>query len=205
MTDLLVDRAMILLARLITGCRGRWLAPPPVGVPAVFFGNHTSHLDALAIWAALPGPIRRRCRPVAARDYWEATPLRRWLAERVLHALLIERHNVTRQNNPLPPMISALETGDSLILFPEGHRNEEAETGAFRSGLFHLARRRPDVPLYPVWLENLNRILPRGEYLFVPLIGSVIIGPPIHLESGENREVFLDRAKNAVAALRGRR
>lgn len=204
MTDAIIGTAFVLLARLITGCRGRWLAPPPVAQPAVFFGNHTSHLDALAIWSALPRAIRLRCRPVAARDYWERSALRRWVARRALRALLIERQRVGRHNNPLPHLVEVLDKGEALILFPEGGRRDEQQTGEFRSGLYHLARKRPAVPLYPVLLENLNRILPRGEHLIVPLIGSVLIGKPLFLAEGERKEDFLARAREAVEALRSR-
>lgn len=200
----MIDAALVLLTRMITGCRGRWLSPPPLDGAAIFYGNHTSHLDALAIWSALPGVIRRRCRPVAARDYWERTALRRWVARRGLRALLIERQQVDRQHNPLPQMVEVLDRGETLILFPEGGRRDEPETGEFRSGLYHLARKRPETPLYPVLLENLNRILPRGEFLVVPLIGAVTVGEPIRLLEGERKEEFLARARAAVENLRRR-
>lgn len=198
----MIDGLLAFASRTITGCRGRWAAPPPSPAqPAVFFGNHTSHLDALAIWAALPPQLRRRCRPVAARDYWQKTSLRRFVAERALRALLIERRNVDRRNNPLPLMTAALDAGDSLILFPEGTRSDEAG-GVFRAGLYHLAHKRPDIPLVPVLLRNLNRVLPRGELLIVPIIGSAIFGAPIHLAAGETRDSFLSRARAAVTDLR---
>src|SRR6185503_12836372 len=109
---------------------------------------------------ALPEPVRMLTRLVAARDYWAASRLRRHVAERVFKAVLIERKKPTPQDNPLDAMISALGTDQSLIVFPEGGRSSAPEPGPFKGGLFHLARKRPDVDLVPVWMENLNRILP---------------------------------------------
>jgi len=71
----------------------------------------------------------------------------------------------------------------------------------FKSGLFHLARNRPDVEFVPVLIENLNRILPKGEFLPVPVLGSVIFGTPMRLEANEAKAAFLERARAAIQAL----
>jgi 1-acyl-sn-glycerol-3-phosphate acyltransferase len=116
----------------------------------------------------------------------------------VFHALLIQRQKVTAEDNPLRDMLAALDRGDSLIIFPEGTRSSNPEPQRFKSGLFHLAKDRPTVEFVPVYLENLNRILPKGEILPVPLLGSVTIGAPIRLEAEETKEAFLERARQAV-------
>ena len=89
-----------------------------------------------------------------------------------------------------------------MILFPEGTRGTGQPVASFRSGLYHLARARPDVELIPVALENLNRILPKGEAIPVPMISRVTFGPELRLEPGEDKETFLERARRAVDALR---
>ena len=184
--------------RALCGARARWQGCEPAGRQRIYFANHTSHLDAVVLWATLPPIFRARTRPVAARDYWTASRIRLWLAEKVFHALLIERHKVTTEVNPLRDMLAALDAGDSLILFPEGTRSSNPEPQTFKSGLFHLAKQRPEVEFVPVYLENLNRILPKGEMLPVPLLGSVTIGAPVRLEQGETKESFLERARLAV-------
>jgi 1-acyl-sn-glycerol-3-phosphate acyltransferase len=146
--------------------------------------------------------FREKTRPVAAKDYWTVNALRRWLANDVFRALLIERRKVTSENNPLREMLAVLDAGDSLIIFPEGGRFPGPEPQKFKAGLFHLAKDRPQVQFVPVYLENLNRILPKGEILPVPLLGSITIGSPIRLESGETKADFLDRARLAVWSLR---
>ena len=186
------------LFRALCGAQARWRGCEPGSHQRIYFANHTSHLDAVVLWATLPPSIRTRTRPVAARDYWAASRIRLWLAEKVFHALLIQRQKVTPQDNPLRDMLSALDNGDSLIIFPEGTRSSNQEPQQFKSGLFHLAKDRAAVEFVPVYLENLNRILPKGEILPVPLLGSVTIGTPIRLEAGETKEAFLERARQAV-------
>lgn len=170
--------------------------------PFVIFANHSSHLDFAVIWAALPESLREFVRPVAGRDYWNRGALRRWLAAKVFKAVLIERQNVTVANNPLEPILAALAAGESLIVFPEGTRNPDGEIRPFKGGLYHIARAMPAVPLVPVLLDNLNRILPKGHVLAVPLIAHLAIGQAMTLQPGEAKPDFLARAQAALAALR---
>jgi len=190
------------LAKLVSGANVRWAGCGPEPRQRVYFANHTSNLDALVVWASLPPPVRELTRPVAARDYWSQGPLRRYLANRVLNAVLIERKKPTAHDNPLADMLAALGDRYSLIIFPEGGRQTGLELAPFKSGLFHLAKDRPEVEFVPVLIENLNRILPKGEFLPVPLLGSVSFGAAIRLETGEGKARFLERAQAAVKALR---
>jgi 1-acyl-sn-glycerol-3-phosphate acyltransferase len=191
------------LVRTLTGVHVRWVGVEPALTQRIYFANHTSNLDAVVLWAALPPPIRERTRPVAAQDYWTRGIVRPYLARRVFHAVLIERKNVTVKNNPLTPMLAALESGSSLIIFPEGGRMAGGEPAAFKSGIHHLAMKRPDVELVPAWIDNVNRVLPKGEFLPVPLLGSVTLGAPLKLAAGETKEAFLSRARAALCELGG--
>ncbi len=188
--------------RLLCGTRARWQGCAPDSRPRIYFGNHTSNLDALVIWAALPPSLRSLTRPVAARDYWQRGPLRRFLAHHIFHAVLIERRKVTAHDHPIDALVDALGNRNSLILFPEGGRCPGPEPAPFKSGLFHLARRRPDLELVPIYLENLNRVLPKGEVLPVPMLCRLVVGRPLDRVDGESKAEFLERARLAVWNLR---
>lgn len=200
------------VARGITGVQVQWAGCEPDERQRIYFANHTSHLDFVVLWSALPSEIRVRTRPIAARDYWEETPLRRYLAENVFHAVLLERGSMAKTKHPeeahfvgrhlIEDMASALGDSNSLILFPEGTRGTGERMAAFRSGIYHLALRRPDVELVPAYLENLNRILPKGEFLPVPMLSLLTFGKPIQVEPGEEKDAFLERAREAVSSLR---
>jgi len=197
-----VTGLVVTLIKLISGANVRWSGCSPDTRQRVYFANHTSNLDAAVIWASLPPDVRSLTRPVAARDYWLKGKTRPYLANKVFHAVLIERHKVSAHDNPIDHLLEALGTRHSLIIFPEGTRSLTGEIGPFKSGLYHLARRRPDVEFVPVLIDNLNRILPKGEFLAVPLLSSVSFGTPLHLMPDEPKQSFLDRARAAVMNLR---
>lgn len=196
------------LCRLVTGAHPRWLSDPTSTAPRVYFANHCSHLDTLVVWSTLPDALRERTRPVAARDYWGHGAIRGYLAGRVFHALLIDRKSVEgrdlaerHRQETLDAMTAVLDAGESLILYPEGTRGTGDAIQPFRAGLYHLARARPAVPLVPVYLGNLARILPKGASLPVPMQGQVVFGPELHVVDGETKQDFLDRGRTAVLSL----
>ncbi|MGQ0637189.1 MAG: lysophospholipid acyltransferase family protein [Planctomycetaceae bacterium] len=198
----MITRVTAAIVRLLTGVRGDWRGCAPDTRQRIYFANHTSNLDGPTLWAALPPAVREVTRPVAARDYWSAGRLRRYLAEHVFRAVLIERKAPTARDNPIADMLQAIGDRHSLIIFPEGGRFSGPDPVEFKAGLFHLARKRPDLELVPVLLDNLNRILPKGELLPAPLIASATFGTPLQLNADEPRDVFLKRARQAVVDLR---
>jgi 1-acyl-sn-glycerol-3-phosphate acyltransferase len=186
----------------VTGAQARWIGCAPAAVQRIYFGNHASHADFALIWASLPYDLRVRTRPVAGADYWAKGRLRSWLIHEVLHGVLIERGGHARTRDPIDIIVEALDGGDSLIVFPEGTRNTTDEVLLpFKSGIHRVAVRRPDVQFVPVWMENLGRVLPKGEFLPVPLLCSVNFGAPLKLEPGEPKAAFLGRTRQALLDL----
>ncbi len=183
--------------RLFTGVR-RLQAPPHGEGQAVFYANHMSNLDFAAVWAALPHETRTMTSPAAALDYWGKSATRRWVACELFQAVLIARQGITRANNPIEQLAACLEQGRSVLIFPEGTRRSDGEVGEFKGGLHHLARRFPSVPLVPVHLENLNRILPKGTILPVPIIAQAHFREPIKFQEDESKADFLLRARAAL-------
>ena len=204
----MIATALAAACRLISGAAVEWRSDPNADVQRIYFGNHSSHLDFIIIWSALPARLRRFARPVAGRDYWEQGAVRRYLASQVFHAVLIERGHAGSDNAVAAARASiqrmAEEMGDrqSLIVFPEGTRSLDGEVGVFKSGLYHLSRARPDAELIPVHLENLNRILPKGEVLPVPMLSRVVFGPRVETSAGEDKHAFLTKARAAVMQLK---
>lgn len=199
------------LARGISGVQVRWAGCGPEHRQRIYFANHTSHLDFVVLWSALPGEERARTRPVAAMDYWRKG-VRRYLAEKVFRAILVRRRTpaqavskeqaIAEARATIDKLAEAMGETESLILFPEGTRGNGETIAPFRSGLYYLAKRKPEVELVPVYLENLYRILPKGEVMPAPLVCVLTFGAPMHIGEAEDKESFLARARAAVQTLR---
>lgn len=189
------------LVRVLTGSQARWYGCPPKAEQRIYFANHQSHADLVMIWAALPKELRGCTRAIAAKDYWTKTPFKKWLTTAVFNVIYVSRER-SADEDPLEPLVEALTHGDSIILFPEGTRGNAEEPQPFKAGLYNLALKFPKVDLVPAWINNVQRVMPKGEVVPVPVLCSVTFGAPIHLGDGEERRAFLDRARLAVIALR---
>ena len=189
------------IIRALTGAQARWQGCPPKAEQRIYFANHQSHADLVLMWAALPEELRSITRPIAAKDYWTKTPFKKWITTAVFNAIYVDRVK-TGEQDPLEPLINALASGDSIILFPEGTRGNQEEPQKFKSGLYNLALKFPDVVLVPAWINNVQRVMPKGEVVPVPILCSVTFGVPIALGLQEERADFLTRAREAVIALR---
>lgn len=191
---------LLIVCKLVTGVQARWYSPPCDAV-TICYANHTSHLDGLVIWSSFPKKLRKLVHPVVAKDYWEKNSLKKFIAIEVFNSVLINRHTNTHEN-PLQPLIVTLEKQQSLILFPEGTRGNGEQIVDFKSGLYHLAKQFPHIHFVPVYLNNLNRVLPKGSKLVVPIICSAIFGSAISpLHENETKADFLLRAKQALKDL----
>jgi len=195
----LIGTLIVAATRVLVGGQGVWVGCAPSEKQRIYFANHSSHLDTILVWAAMPPELRRRVRPVAAADYWGKGRLQRHIALKVLNAVLIDRQ--TRSSDPLEPLKAALAAGDSLILFPEGTRGTGELPSSFKPGLYHLAKAFQAVELVPVFLDNLRRALPKGSLIPVPLSCVARFGAPIRIEEGEAKAEFLERARNAVVTM----
>lgn len=196
--------AIILFARLLTGMQTRWSDCLPEKVQRVYFANHSSHGDFVLIWGCLPPELRSLTRPVAGADYWNTSALRRFIGLNVFNALLIDRtaNRMDGGTDPVARMRDALHEGASLILFPEGTRNTSDERLLpLKSGIYHLANACPEIEFIPVWIDNLNRVMPKGEIIPVPLLCTVTFGEPVRLQAGEHKETFLTRCRERLLSL----
>ncbi len=198
----LVAAGVVGLARILAGGNVLRIGFTPDEKQRIYFANHTSHLDFILVWSALPPRLRVLTRPVAGKDYWDKGGLRGYISREVFNSVLIERDRVNRTTNPIDVLLEGLGDRHSLIVFPEGTRGNGSEIAPFKSGLYRVAVARPDIELVPVYLDNLARVLPTGEFFPVPMLASVSFGEPMRVEEGEEKQAFLDRARKAVLELR---
>lgn len=190
-------------ARLLTGARSLWVGCEPELKQRIYYANHNSHIDFILLWSSLPTHIRRKTRPIAASDYWLKDGLRRFLIQDTFSGVTIQR-NRSDQQDPLQPVKNVLAEGYSIIFFPEGTRNlnDDVEMLQFKSGLYHLSQQFPDVEVVPVWISNLKRVMPKGAFIPLPLLSTVIFGKPLALDQLTGKDQFLQHAQQQLLKLK---
>lgn len=185
----------------ITGVQSVWLTEFTQPTQCIYYANHASHIDFILLWASLPKVLRQKTRPVAAAEYWEKNVLRRFLIHRVFHGITVHRTG-HQKRYALDEIKKALKQGDSIIFFPEGTRNlkEDCLLLPFKSGLYHLVESFPEVACMPVWITNLNRVMPKGAFIPLPLLSQVTFGCPLQ-HSNLVKKDFLIHASQQLLAL----
>lgn len=199
----MIGPLLLAATRFLVGGHPRWVGSAPTNRQRIYFANHGSHLDTIVIWFALPESLRAKTHPVAGRDYWGTGRLRRYIGLDVLNSVLVDRTGQGPKEDVLRPLHDMLRDGHSLIIFPEGTRGTERLPGPFKAGLYNLALAHPQVELIPVYLENLSRAFPKGALLPAPIACTARFGAPLAVQPGEDKRVFLERARAAVTELAG--
>jgi 1-acyl-sn-glycerol-3-phosphate acyltransferase len=169
--------------------------------PAIIVANHNSHLDTLVLMTLLPVRELAKVRPVAAADYFLRNRWLGWLALNLIRIVPLARSVRVCDRHRLDGCVEALEQGDILILFPEGTRGEPEQLSEFKPGIAHLARRFPDTPVVPVFLDGLGKALPKGESLLVPFNCHAKVGETM-IWNGDKRKYLRDlqRHLNCLSA-----
>ncbi|MDR1285914.1 MAG: 1-acyl-sn-glycerol-3-phosphate acyltransferase [Campylobacteraceae bacterium] len=189
---------LINFAKFLTGVRLIWRDCEPVAKQRIYYANHSSHADFVLIWSALPKHIRENTRAIAAADYWSKTAIRKFMIHKMFNAVLVDRSAKTL--NPLKPILEALRDGYSIIIFPEGTRNKEDVLLPFKSGIYLLAKENPEIEIVPIWLDNFKRVMPKGHFIPLPLLCTLVAGSAVKLKEGETKQEFLNRLRDKLIA-----
>jgi 1-acyl-sn-glycerol-3-phosphate acyltransferase len=153
--------------------------------PAIFIGNHSSHMDLFVLFTALPERYRRRIAWGGAADRWFITGRQGIKKQPWYFALTMNVFPVQRGGGraALSYAEELLDRGWSLGIFPEGTRTTSGKMGHFRHGVSILALAK-NVPVVPIWMEGLRAMRPKGTKEITPGPALARIGPPIYLAPG---------------------
>ena len=195
----LVVRPVVLIG---LGLKVRHRDRLPQNGPAILVANHNSHLDTLVLMTLLPAKLVPRIRPVAAADYFLANPLVAWFSQTVIGIIPVHRGGASPTGrDPLAGAAAALSVGDLVIVFPEGTRGEPEEMTELKTGVAHLAKRFPEVPVVPVFLHGLGKSLPKGRFIPVPFFVDVVVGESLF--GNQDHHAFVHELSRIIETLDG--
>lgn len=170
--------------------------------PCIIMPNHTSYLDGVALWCALPAHIRNRTAFAAAKDvvyeeYWYLT----WLIELLFNTFPFVRTENESIRPSLEQMGDLLETGYSIILFPEGKLSVTGELQPLKAGAGIVATQM-GVPIVPVALMGTRDIVPYGA-LFPRKRGTIVVrfGKSIRYVRSDNHGQVTEKIFNNLKKL----
>ncbi|MBD2258005.1 lysophospholipid acyltransferase family protein [Pseudanabaena sp. FACHB-2040] len=193
---------------LLLGLRIQHRQRLPRSGPAILVANHNSHLDTFVILSLFPLSMAHRLRPVANEEYFlKQSCWLAWFSRHVLDIIPVSCEPEESRSHRascgyrtfLRSCAAALAQNQILILYPEGSRGKPEHLGEFRSGIAHLAKQHPEVPIVPIFLQGLGKALPKGERLLVPFLCWTYIGEPLYW-SGQ-KKAFLEQLTAHIQAL----
>lgn len=170
----------------------------PAAPPFVLIANHESHLDALAVAAAMPRRLCSRVFPIAAGDVFFETPATSLASAFFLNALPMWRKKCG------PHALAELRArlvGEpcAYILFPEGTRSRDGQMQRFKAGLGMLIAATP-VPVVPCYLEQTFEAFPPDARVPRPRRIHVKIGPPLRFDAVPNTRDGWERVGSETEA-----
>ena len=169
---------------------------------SIIVANHNSHIDTLILMCLFNCSQILKIHPVAAADYFCNTKFKEFIFTKLLGIIPISRKVRKAKEEELFKNINdKLRAGETIIIYPEGTRGESSELNKFKSGVAHIARMNPDIPVIPCYINGPDRILPKGETLWVPFIADVYVSEPIYYDNTSTKE-FTERIRKAVEELK---
>ncbi len=199
-----------IIVLVLLGLRFQHRERLPTTGSAILVANHNSHLDTLVLLSLFPLSKVQHLRPVANEEYFlKQNPCLAWFARHILHIIPVStesgncRDNCNNHRNFFKNCADAIAENQILILYPEGTRGTPESIGEFRSGIAHLAKQHPHVPIVPIFLHGLGKALPKGDFLIVPLLCSICIGEAMYWNG--QKQTFLQQLTDRVQALSAER
>ena len=180
--------------------------------PVIFAANHQSHMDVPVILSALPGRWRSRVAPAMLKEFFEAhfhpgqhtwlevftNSLNYYLACFFFNTFPIPQREAGARHT-LQYIGDVTGSGMSILLFPEGVRSPTGQLKPFRGGIGMIASRL-DLPVVPVKLEHVDRLMPVGSTFVRPGRVRIAFGAPLRLR-GDDYAALAAQVEEAVRML----
>ncbi len=169
---------------------------------SIIVANHNSHIDTLLLMSLFSCSQILKIHPVAAADYFCNTKFKQFVFTKLLGIIPISRKvQKATKEEIFKDINEKLREGETIIIYPEGTRGENNELNKFKSGIAHIAKMNPDIPVIPCYINGPDKILPKGAFLWVPFIADVYVAEPIYYNNTPTKE-FTEQIRKVVENLK---
>lgn len=170
--------------------------------PSIIVANHNSHIDTLLLMSLFTCSQILKIHPVAAADYFCNTKFKTFVFTKLLGIIPIQRKvRKAKEEEIFKDINETLRKGETIIIYPEGTRGETNELAKFKSGVAHIARMNPGIPVIPIFINGPDKILPKTDFMWVPFISDVYVGDKMYWDDTTTKE-FTDKIRYAVGELK---
>jgi 1-acyl-sn-glycerol-3-phosphate acyltransferase len=154
----------------------------------VYISNHASYLDIFVLLAKIPDNVR-----IIYKKELNKIPLIGW-AMLAAEFVPINRENIREAMKALDKAAQKIKKGISFVIFPEGTRSTDGNTGEFKRGMFILTE-KAEAQIIPVSLSNTFNLLSNNSLRVKPGNVNLVIGKPLQ---SKRDKTFLDEIRNIV-------
>ncbi len=161
----------------------------------IFAANHQSIFDIPVLLVSLPVQFRW-----LAKESLFRIPLFGWAMKRAGY-IPIDRSNPRSAYRSLLAAVEMVKQGKSIVIFPEGTRQETAQMGSFKKGGFLLALKSQS-PILPVSIIGSAQVLTKNGFWITPGEIQVVLGQAIPTRGLQNQdaEALMQQVRRAIEA-----
>lgn len=169
---------------------------------SIIVANHNSHIDTLLLMSLFSCYQNLKIHPVVAHDYFCNTKFKNFIFKTFFGVIPIKRkfHKITKEEM-FKEINETLQKGETIIIYPEGTRGEDNSVKEFKTGVAHIAKMNPNVPVVPFYINGPDRILPKGAIFWVPFIANVYISEHLYYDNTSTKE-FSEKIRSVIQTLK---
>jgi 1-acyl-sn-glycerol-3-phosphate acyltransferase len=159
--------------------------------PYIFMSNHVSNIDPPIIVPLLG----RRMSILAKKELFSIPVL--GTALKLANLVPVDRRNRDAAIDSVHRAVAVLDSGLSMLVYPEGTRSHDGKLRQFKNGPFHMAM-ESGVAVAPLTILGAYEIWPKGEFAIHPGTATLIVHDPIDPKNFADRDELMSAVRASV-------
>lgn len=159
--------------------------------PYIFMSNHQSNIDPPIVVKAIGRQISILTKKELFRIPLFGT------AMRMTKLVPVDRRNREAAIESVRIAVEVLQSGRSMLVYPEGTRSRDGRLLPFKKGPFHMAM-EAGVSVAPITLIGAHEAWPKGRFAIRPGVVTVVFHKPIDPAGFRTREELMEATRATI-------